>query len=540
MSTAPGDKRLAGEVPMDMRPKTPTKSTGATIDVDVLPPVTTKRSLGQAFKFEVPGRPPPLKLVRKDQGSQLVRALKDHLEEEEALWAAKKKMLELAAKAFDNALNSAQTKHEKAFADILEERIAPVLKELAVGGTGKPPKTRQDNGNEKKEAHAPADKELNARKQPTRDGPVPPIPTRATARPQQGKATWAEVAKDPHPQATVAKNWTVVGSKEKRGSGAKRTPPPTLRAYIRLPEKHPWRNMTAAGVRKEMASITGMSLARITEAKEVKTGWAIRVNNEDAMSYLTAPIPAYERHGLTIERDEEWHAYFVPRVPRTFRDLNGENPIDNMVANEAQAKAKAKEPPRICKPATDHPNSSTQDWVIVFREKVKDGFRLFGSSGPAKAMHKSNTVHQCSNCLGFHDQGVCNREGRCDTCGGKVHGECTSPPQCTNCLGPHKSNSNLCKARPTAEKGKINRPSKAQLKGIRKLGLANYNAAHAHTPRPPKEMETTKEASASGKAKEDAPPKASTPEKRQDNPQETGTKPAQELTEQMEYESHAR
>ncbi|KAL7782305.1 hypothetical protein V8C37DRAFT_118126 [Trichoderma ceciliae] len=532
MNTAPGDKRLAGEVPMDMRPKTPTKSTGASTDVDVIPPVTMKRSLGQAFKFDTQNGILPLKLMRKDQGSQLARALKNHLEEEEALWAAKRKMLELTAKALDSALNEAKTKQEKAFADILEGRLAPVLKELAVGGLENPPKIKRNDGNERKDAQAPKTTEQAAQKQPTRDRPVPLIPTRAATRPQQGAATWAEVAKDPHTQTISNKDWTVVGSKGNKGSGAKKAPPPTLRAYIRLPEEHPWRNMTAAGVRKEMASITGMSLARITEAKEVKTGWAIRVNNEDAMNYLMAPIPAYERHGLLIERDEEWHAYFIPRVPRTFRDLNGESPIDQMVANEAQAKSKAKEPPRICKAATNNPNSSTQDWVVVFRDKVKEGFRLFGTSGPAKAMHKSTSVHQCSNCLGFHDQGVCNREGRCDNCGDKVHGECTKPPQCTNCLGPHKSNSTLCKARPVTVKGKIGRPTKAQLKGIRKLGLASYNAAQAPSARNPKEKEATLSAPATGK--KDVTMEEAPTEEKQEEPATEGGKLDQGTTKEIE------
>lgn len=499
MSETLSDQRLAGVVPMDMRPKTPTKER-----TDTVPPVTRKRQLGHIFDFGDSNAPPPLKLVRKDDKgiNPLTKALDEHLKEEEALWAAKRKMLRLTAKALDAALVAANNKHEEAIATILKEKFAPILKELAVGGPEKPPKVRTENAKTKKEDQRPTDAKDKAAKEPTRGRSVPPVPTRAASRPRTGKATWAEVAKDPQPQATAAsKDWTVVGSKQEKKRGASKAPPAALRAFIRLPEDHPWRNMTAVGVRKEMANITGMSLARITEAKEVRTGWSIKVDNAEAMKYLTAPIPAYAREGLKIEREEEWHAYFVPKVPRTFRDLTGEKPISHIVANEAQAKAKAKEPPQICKPAANNTIGGTQDWIVVFREKVKEGFRLFGASGPAKEMHRSPSIHQCSGCWGYHDQGVCNKEERCGQCGNKAHGACDKPPQCANCLGPHKSESKLCKARPEIEKGKIRRPTKAQLKGIKKLGLASYEAAHGQDNK------------ARGKTKEPAAKTGATPDK---------------------------
>ncbi|KAL7917743.1 hypothetical protein ACQKWADRAFT_331709 [Trichoderma austrokoningii] len=236
--------------------------------------------------------------------------------------------------------------------------------------------------------------------------------------------------------------------------------------------------MTAAGVRKEIAGITNMSLARITEAKEVRSGWSLRMNNEEAMKYLLAPHPAYERHMLRVEREEEWHAYFVTRVPATFRDLTGERPIGPMVAAEAQAKAKAKEPPKICKPAVNDAGKTTQDWIIVFREKVKEGFRIFGTSGPAREMLSAPTPQQCNGCFGWHRQGVCSRQEICKRCSKPEHGNCDDFPQCINCLGPHEADSSLCKARPTTEKGEVKRPTKTQLRGIKKLGLASFEAAH--------------------------------------------------------------
>ncbi|KAK4170619.1 hypothetical protein QBC36DRAFT_201045 [Triangularia setosa] len=249
------------------------------------------------------------------------------------------------------------------------------------------------------------------------------------------------------------------------------------RLFVRLPDGHPWRKASPEGFRIELCRQLKAPLSLIRSAKQVDTGFAIVPADKKARAQLLSMGPALGEHGAKLDESTTWHTYVVPRVPRTVSGLDGNIDTEALMPDEILRATKAA-PVAANKSKHARTEDSHDDWVISFLKPTPDNFRLFGSL-PARKIAKLPKANQCYRCQDFHDPRSCDRTIRCINCGGEHSpGPCSKPPRCANCHGPHRADLAVCQARPRMENGSLRKPTNRQLKAIRKMGEALYEAAH--------------------------------------------------------------
>ncbi|KAL7918250.1 Endonuclease/exonuclease/phosphatase [Trichoderma austrokoningii] len=189
-----------------------------------------------------------------------------------------------------------------------------------------------------------------------------------------------------------------------------------------------------------------------------------------------------------MEEASPWKTFLVRGVPKSYTDLSGTHPTDDLIPEEARIRAGASRPVKSCKKAPFGETLETAGYFISFGEEVKPGFRLFGSSLTAELQRQKPRITQCTRCLGFHNPRSCTRVKRCLNCGKpeEEHKEdltmCSSPQQCANCNGAHTADNVKCLARPAIKEGELKRATKEQLKKIRELGQREFNKSNPLTP----------------------------------------------------------
>ncbi|EKG09162.1 putative reverse transcriptase [Macrophomina phaseolina MS6] len=224
----------------------------------------------------------------------------------------------------------------------------------------------------------------------------------------------------------------------------------------------------------------GLKLSDIKSIQTVRTGFAIRANNNGSRTRLITPYSFLEKEGAKVEAAEEWHGYVVKNLPVNINTVGGLRPITDFLGEEIKA-ATRQDPVTFKQTRHGSPNASTRNWIVYLAEPVKRSFRLF-ESGPAEPIRKKTQITQCQKCYGYHDPRACNRATRCPRCGAQEqHEQCHNPPKCTNCGGPHEAQYLGCQARPRRKDGIVVRPTQRQLKAIRRLGQQEYEAAHNDT-----------------------------------------------------------
>ncbi|KAM4063340.1 ribonuclease H-like protein [Hirsutella rhossiliensis] len=98
-----------------------------------------------------------------------------------------------------------------------------------------------------------------------------------------------------------------------------------LRVFVRLGDGSPAWGHQGHAIRAHVAKTLNLGIERMPQVARVKTGWAIRVSDQEARDLLI------ERQGdwaaclgaVTVEGFQKWHTYAVADCPRRLTDIWG-------------------------------------------------------------------------------------------------------------------------------------------------------------------------------------------------------------------------
>ena len=179
-------------------------------------------------------------------------------------------------------------------------------------------------------------------------------------------------------------------------------------------------------------------------------------------------------------------------VPSSFRTLDGtELPTTTQLVEEEVCSQTGKQPVS-CRTSRHGANQNgLTTWIVSYKEPVRS-FRLFGTSQFSKEIRKYPTIQRHDpGCQRYCNAARCTRLARCAHCGdrtdqhqGQYGDSCSHEATCANCHGPHPASHTNCPAAPWRVHGHIIKPTKNELKAIRRAG----KIAHQHLYRTAEEM----------------------------------------------------
>lgn len=229
-------------------------------------------------------------------------------------------------------------------------------------------------------------------------------------------------------------------------------------------------------------NIGSITLQDIPTASPVKTGWAITPANkairDQLMTQENQELMLQALEGDAVRLPERWINYAVQGVPSSFQTLEGtEIPTTTQLVEE-EVYSQTRKKPASCRPSRHGANhQGLTTWIVSYKEPVR-AFRLFGTSQFSKEINKRPTIQRHNpGCQGYCNAARCTRIARCVHCGdrtdrhqGQYGAECSHQASCANCLGPHPASHSNCPAAPRRAYGHIIKPTKAELKAIRRAG----------------------------------------------------------------------
>ena len=145
------------------------------------------------------------------------------------------------------------------------------------------------------------------------------------------------------------------------------------------------------------------------------------------------------------------------RWPLTLHSLTGLQPVD-------------------CRASRHGPNSQGfTTWIISYKNPVPS-FRLFGVSNYSKEIQKHPTIQRHdAGCQGYCNPARCTKAVRSGNCGDRTESHegptgpgCTYKTKCANCPRPHRAGHTTCPAVPHRVNGRLIKPTKKELKTVRK------------------------------------------------------------------------
>ena len=229
-------------------------------------------------------------------------------------------------------------------------------------------------------------------------------------------------------------------------------------------------------------SIGGITLKDIPAASPINTGWAITPANrsirDQLMTQENQELLVRALNGDAVRIPERWINYAVQGVPSSFRALDGtELPTTTQLVEEEVYSQTGKQPVS-CRTSRHGANQNgLTTWIISYKEPVRS-FRLFGISDYSKVINKHPTIQRHNpGCQGYCNAARCTRVARCAHCGdrtdrhqGPYGDSCPHKAVCANCHGPHPASHTNCPAAPRRVNGHITKPTKNELKAIRRAG----------------------------------------------------------------------
>lgn len=262
------------------------------------------------------------------------------------------------------------------------------------------------------------------------------------------------------------------------------SPPPSRkppRIFLRLPSNHPARTASPHASLARLRQLPIPQIASgIKEVQRVPSGLALLPQNHNEAARAITQSSSLEQAipGAKAELEQEWAVYALPNVPRDYTDYEGQKiPISEQSAKDELTFQTGLKPHRFYAPKKN-PNSNTYIMMLPKDPEVEvpSWVTLFGQSVMVKLKPPRARFTQCQRCWGFHNPRKCIRKPRCRVCGMTDHQEEVHPagqpsqPRCTNCLGRHPADHPDCPVRPTLQQGVIQRPSKLQVRALRRAG----------------------------------------------------------------------
>lgn len=229
-------------------------------------------------------------------------------------------------------------------------------------------------------------------------------------------------------------------------------------------------------------NIGSITLQDIPTASPVKTGWAITPANkaiqDQLMTQGNQELMLRALDGDAVRLPERWINYAVQGVPSSFQTLEGtEIPTTTQLVEE-EVYSQTRKQPASCRPSRHGANNQgLTTWIVSYKEPVR-AFRLFGTSQFSKEINKHPAIQRHNpGCQGYCNAARCTRIARCVHCGnrtdrhqGQYGEECSHKASCANCCGPHPASHSNCPAAPRRVNGHIIKPTRAELKAIRRAG----------------------------------------------------------------------
>ena len=304
---------------------------------------------------------------------------------------------------------------------------------------------------------------------------------------ESGRRSWADVARDPQISDRGGSR-PLNPARSRPGPPAK--PKEDNRIFIaisnpamRLQQPSPF------AVRQAICkSIGGITLRDIPTASPINTGWAITPASQKIRDQLmiqeNQELILRALDGDAVRIPERWINYAVQGVPSSFRTLGGtEIPTTTQLVEEEVCSQTGKQPVS-CRASRHGANQrGLTTWIVSYKEPVRS-FRLFGTSEFSKVINKHPTIRQHNpGCQSYCNPACCTRVSRCVHCGdrtdrhqGQYGDNCPHNARCANCHGPHPASHSNCPAAPRRVYGHITKPTKNELKAIRRAG----KIAHQH------------------------------------------------------------
>ena len=258
------------------------------------------------------------------------------------------------------------------------------------------------------------------------------------------------------------------------------------RIFIRLPADHHARTASPHATLAHLQQLPELQGAsRVREVQRVPSGLALQPQGlaETAQIFSHKAIIESAITGSTVEIEQEWETHTLYNVPRSYRAYTGELvEISENAAKEEFIRQTGLAPQRFFASQKD-PGSGTFFMMTPKDPHTRIPPRVSLFSHPVTVRHrpKRARVTQCRQCWGFHNSLKCTRKPRCRVCGSKEHVEESHQanqqplPSCTNCLGKHTADHPDCPLRPVMKQGTLQRPSKGQVRALRRAGLHQRN-----------------------------------------------------------------
>jgi hypothetical protein len=305
-----------------------------------------------------------------------------------------------------------------------------------------------------------------------------------------GQRSWADVARDPQISAQKDRDGSRPQNPARLRSGPLPKPKEDLRIFIVIsnPAMRIQRPSPFAVRQAVCRNIEGITLKDVPTASPINTGWAITPANKTIRDQLITQ-ENQERllralDGDAVRTPERWINYAVQGVPSSFRTLDGtEIPTTTQLIEEEVCSQTGKQPVS-CRASRHGANQhGLTTWIISYKEPVRS-FRLFGTSELSKVINKHPTIQRHNpGCQSYCNSARCTRVACCVHCRDRTdkhqgqHGDnCPHKARCANCHGPHPASHSNCPAAPRRVNGHPIKPTKNELKAIRRAG----KAAHQH------------------------------------------------------------
>jgi hypothetical protein len=219
----------------------------------------------------------------------------------------------------------------------------------------------------------------------------------------------------------------------------------------------------------------------VIAAQAISTGIALRPRNPEVRDRLLAEKSKLLDllHATTVERPQKWVSYVLQGCPQRVATGLGNWVVMNAQLVKDEVRTQAKQEPIDCRPSKHQTDGPEATWIVSFTQPVKEPFKLFDASQPARRIVKKSPPVQCGKCWEFHDERGCRRRPICGNCAEPTHeGQgCKGGTRCALCRGPHPATDPSCPVLPARRNGDYVRLTKEQRTAARQVGERAFQAS---------------------------------------------------------------
>lgn len=272
-------------------------------------------------------------------------------------------------------------------------------------------------------------------------------------------------------------------AKSAAGAPTALKPKDLRRIFVRLDENHPARSASPYAIRQVLRDKLGETVASlIHDVSRVQSGLAILPQTPLGEQILNNNVSGIQKalEGSHVDVEDKWAVFVIPDVPRSYTAFDKDPVVvtEETALEEFKIQVPGVQPIKFywSKKSTDQ---TVGTLVVAVSEaeagKIPFKIQLFSHKTIIKRKHAKITLERCDRCWDMHNPRNCTRTSRCRLCASTAHLTADHPAEdnarrCCNCDGPHPADHTGCSALPRVERGQVVRPSRSQVKAMRKIG----------------------------------------------------------------------